>query len=146
MRRTNDERGSSIPLIIGMAGVILMAIAVTINASAAYLQRQSLDTLADGAALRAADLGAAGVYGEGMSQERLLQERGAVEEVAYAYLDSVGATDTYPGLQAEAVVNVDDRSVTVVLSAPLDLPMHLPGTDYRPRVSASASAAVTVDR
>ena len=71
-----DERGSTIPLIVGLATVLLMGIALVINASSAYLQRQSLDTLADGAALRGADLGAAGVYGEGLTQERLLQESG----------------------------------------------------------------------
>ena len=44
-------------LIIGFAGILLMAIVVVIDASAAYLQRQGLDNLADGAALYGADLG-----------------------------------------------------------------------------------------
>ena len=100
--RRRDERGSTIPLIVGLASVLLMGIALVINASSAYLQRQSLDTLADGAALRGADLGAAGVYGEGgLSQARLLQEKGAVEKVVTAYLQSVGADKTYPGLEVD---------------------------------------------
>ena len=142
--RRRDERGSTIPLIVGLATVLLMGTALVINASAAYLQRQSLDTLADGAALRGADLGAAGVYGEGLSVERLLQEKGAVEKVVVAYLQSVGANKTYPGLEVDARVNFTDRSVTVTLSAPVDLPMHIPGSPSQPVVGASSTAAVTI--
>lgn len=142
--RRRDERGSTIPLIVGLATVLLMSIALVINASAAYLQRQSLDTLADGAALRGADLGAAGVYGEGLTVERLLQEKGAVEKVVVAYLQSVGADQTYPGLEVDARVNFADRSVTVTLSAPVDLPMHIPGSPSKPVVGASSTAAVTI--
>lgn len=139
-----DERGSTIPLIMGLATVLLMGIALVINASAAYLQRQSLDTLADGAALRGADLGAAGVYGEGLSVDRLLQEKGAVEKVVIAYLQSVGADQTYPGLDVDARVNFSDRSVTVTLSAPVDLPLRIPGSPSQPVVGASSTAAVTI--
>jgi hypothetical protein len=143
MRR--DERGSTIPLIVGLAAILLMGIALVINASSAYLQRQSLDTLADGAALRGADLGAAGVYGDGgLTQARLLQERGAVEKVVTAYLQSVGADQTYPGLEVTARVNVADRSVTVTLRAPVTLPLRVPGSPARPVVGASSTAAVTI--
>jgi hypothetical protein len=142
--RRRDERGSTIPLIVGLAAVLLMGVALVVNASSAYLQRQALDTLADGAALRGADLGAAGVYGEGLDVERLLQEKGAVEKVVVAYLQSIGADRTYPGLEVDARVNVVDRSVTVTLSAPVDLPMRIPGSPTKPVVGASSTAAVTV--
>lgn len=143
--RRRDERGSTIPLLIGLAGVLLMGIALVINASSAYLQRQSLDTLADGAALRGADLGAAGAYADGgLTQSRLLQEEGAVRKVVVAYLESVGADRTYPGLQVSARVNAADRSVTVLLTAPLDLPLHIPGSPREPVVGASSTAAVTI--
>lgn len=138
------EQGSTIPLLVGLAAVLLMGIALVINASSAYLQRQSLDTLADGAALRGADLGAAGVYGEGLTQERLLQETGAVERVVIAYLESIGADRTYPGLQVTARVNPIERSVTVTLSAPVELPMHIPGSPTEPVVGASSTAAVKI--
>jgi hypothetical protein len=143
--RRRDEQGSTMPLIVGLASVLLLGIALVINASSAYLQRQSLDTLADGAALRGADLGAAGVYGEGgLTQARLLQEKGAVEKVVTAYLQSVGADRTYPGLRVSARVNVADRSVTVTLQAPVTLPLHIPGSPAEPVVGASSTAAVTV--
>lgn len=142
--RPRDERGSTIPLIVGLATVLLMGVAVVVDASSAYLQRQSLDTLADGAALRGADLGAAGVYGEGLTQDRLLQESTAVRRVVIDYLESIGADRTYPGLEVAARVNLVDRSVTVTLSAPVDLPLHLPGSPDRPVVAASSTAAVTL--
>ena len=47
-------------MIIGFALVLAMLVALVTDASAAYLRRQGLDTLADGAALRGADLGATG--------------------------------------------------------------------------------------
>lgn len=53
--RTRDERGSSAMLIIGFAAFLAMTIAMLVDASAAYLQRQGLNTLADGAALHGAD-------------------------------------------------------------------------------------------
>lgn len=144
MRRC-DERGSTIPLLVGLATVLLLGIALVINASSAYLQRQSLDTLADGAALRGADLGAAGVYGEGgLTEARLLQEKGAVEKVVTAYLQSVGADKTYPGLKVDARVNLADRSVTVTLQAPVTLPLRIPGSPAKPVVGASSTAAVTI--
>ena len=48
-----------------------MMAAVVTDASAAYLQRQGLDTLADGAALTAADAGASGdeAYGDGLGAD-----------------------------------------------------------------------------
>ena len=58
--RGRDERGSVTVLIVGLAVVLLMMAAVVTDASAAYLQRQGLDTLADGAALTGADAGASG--------------------------------------------------------------------------------------
>lgn len=143
-RRERGERGSTIPLIVGLATVLLMGAALVVNASSAYLLRQNLDTLADGAALRGADLGAAGVYGEGLTDQRLLQERGAVERVVVAYLHSVDAYSRYPDLRVAARVNLLDRSVTVVLTAPVTLPMHIPGSPVRPSVSASSTATVTI--
>ena len=49
-----------------------MVVALVVDSSAAYLQRQGLDTLADGAALRGADLGATGedVYQGGVPTRR----------------------------------------------------------------------------
>ena len=50
--RRSDESGQVTLLVIGFAMVIAMAIVVVVDASAAYLQRSGLDTLADGKAIR----------------------------------------------------------------------------------------------
>jgi len=140
-----DERGSSAVLVIGFAGFLAMTIAMVVDASAAYLQRQGLDTLADGAALHGADLGATGhdVYQGGVPDERLeltaAQARSAVRD----YLREVGAYRTYPGLTYD--VSVDDTRVTVVLRAPVDLPLTVPGSPDRPVVGATGSAVVAPD-
>jgi uncharacterized membrane protein len=42
-------------MIVGLAVVAIMLIGVVVDASAAYLRRSGLDSLADGAALAAAD-------------------------------------------------------------------------------------------
>ena len=139
-----DESGQVTLLIIGFATILLMAIVVVIDASAAYLQRQGLDSLADGAALHGADLGSAGVYAEGLPDDRLLQETSAVQSAVHDYLRESGAAERYPGIQASVVVDPIGRSVTVSLRAPLDLPLTLPGWSTDPVVGASSTAAVTV--
>ena len=77
-----------------------MAVALVIDASAAYLQRQGLDTVADGAALRGADLGATGeeIYTGGVPPDRLALTAAAVRASVHAYLVDVGAFRRYPGL------------------------------------------------
>ncbi|HEY9563226.1 MAG TPA: pilus assembly protein TadG-related protein, partial [Nocardioides sp.] len=45
-----QEAGQVTVLIVGFALILLMAVGVVVDTSAAYLNRQSLDTLADGAA------------------------------------------------------------------------------------------------
>ena len=142
--RRRDEHGSVTLLIIGFAGILLMAIVVVIDASAAYLQRQGLDNLADGAALYGADLGSAGVYEEGLDAERLSQQEAAVEAAVRDYLGRAGASRKYPGIDVGVRVDPVGRSVTVRLEAPLDLPLTVPGSPSNPTVGASSTAAVTV--
>ena len=66
-----SEHGQATVLIVGFAVLLAMVVALVVDTSAAYLQRQGLDTLADGAALRGADLGATGedVYQGGVPQD-----------------------------------------------------------------------------
>lgn len=142
--RRRDERGQVTLLIIGFAGILLMAIVVVIDASAAYLQRQGLDNLADGAALYGADLGSTDVYEQGLDAERLGQQEAAVEAAVREYLARADAGSTYPGIDVGVRVDPVGRSVTVRLEAPLDLPLTIPGSPSNPTVAASSTAAVTV--
>ena len=140
------ERGQASLLIVGFAAVLAMTVAVVVDASAAYLQRQGLDTLADGAALRGADMGATGedVYESGVDDRLELtvaQARAAVG----TYLHSTGAFARYPGLSYSVRVDAITRRVEVHLVAPLDLPLSIPGSPERATVGATGSAVVDVD-
>ncbi|MDN5743771.1 MAG: pilus assembly protein TadG-related protein [Nocardioidaceae bacterium] len=137
-----DERGSSTPLIVAFMAVILLLVAVVVDASAAYLAHQRLDELADGAALQGADQGTQGseVYGAGLGSHGLKISRREAEMAVRAYLRDVGAHADHPGLQA--VVRVDGDRVIVELRAPVNLPLHLPGGPSTPVISSVGSSVV----
>jgi hypothetical protein len=122
--------------------VLMLLVGVTVDASAAYLRRQGLDNLADGAALAAAD-GVQGrqVYAGGLGERALIDPLVAREHVA-TYLLEVDAARTYPGLRYAVDAGAD--RVVVTISAPLDLPITPPGWQGRPMVSATAAAYVVV--
>jgi hypothetical protein len=138
---TQGERGQASLLIVGLAIVLILLTGVVVDASAAYLQRQSLSTLADGAALAGAnevegDPAYSGGLGEHVPIDPALA-RGAVAD----YFREIGAYADLPGLDFR--VSVRDRSVVVHVRAPLDLPITVDGvTDTT--VSAVGSAAVVV--
>ena len=143
--RHRDERGQATVLIVGFAGVLAMVIALVVDTSAAYLQRQGLDTLADGAALRGADLGATGedVYQGGVPEDTLALTPGRARQAVAAYLSAAGAYAGYPGLSF--TVRVQGDRVEVHLTAPLDLPLSIPGSPERASIGATGSAVVSVD-
>ena len=143
--RPPADRGSTIPLIVGFTSMLLVAGAVVVDATAAYVQRQSLDTLADGAALRGADLGAQGleVYAGGLGAGRLDLTQQAARAAVAAYLADTGAYRRFPGLTFE--VAVGEQRVVVRLHAPADLTLHVPGSPDRPVVAGDGAAAVAVD-
>ena len=142
VRRRHDEHGQTTLLIIGFVLVVAMMVVVVVDASAAYLRRQALSSLADGAALAAAD----GIEGEQVYTTGL-GERAAVDPetarlLAEAHLASVGAGARYPGLSHS--VETDGERVVVRLSAPLGLPLPLPGVSGSAEVGATAAATVAV--
>lgn len=140
--RRRDECGTATPLIIGFALLLVMVVAFVVDASAAFLHRQGLDTLADGAALFGAEAGAAGteVYGSGLDPDGLALTEAEARAGVRDYLTRVGAFAEFPGLGYQVVVR-DDR-VVVTVSAPVDLPLTLPGGPSTARVSATGSAIV----
>jgi hypothetical protein len=142
--RRHEESGQTTLLIIGFASIVIMVVVAVINASAAYLQRQGLDNLADGAALHGADLGSTGVYEHGVPAERLDQHADAVRSAVADYLALTGAQRRYPGIVAEVHVDPVGQSVTVTVRAPLDLPLNVPGAPRRPLIGATSTAAVRI--
>lgn len=142
--RRSDQRGQVSLLVIGMVVTLLMAIAVVVDASAAFLQRQGLDTIADGAALHGADSGAAATYATGLPDDYLAQQAEGVEAAVHQYLRDIGAHRTYPGLRVS--VEATGAQVRVALSAPLDLPLAIPGSPGRAVIGATGRAGVRVSR
>lgn len=133
-------------LIIGLASILLVAIAVVIDASAAFLQRQGLDTLADGAALHGADLGSLGVYADGLPEARLEQQQVAARQAVHDYLSRAGAYQKYPGLSPTVRVDPVEDRITVELRAPMELPLSVPGMAATTTIGARGTAAVAVAR
>jgi len=144
--RPRDERGQTTLLITGLAVVLLMMAAVVTDASAAYLQRQGLDTLADGAALIAADAGASGreVYGAGLDADLRL-DADVARTAVLSYLRRVGAYRRYPGLTVDVSVDPSGRRAIVAVHASIRLPLHVPGSPGRAEVGAIGAATVGVD-
>lgn len=138
-----DQRGQTSLLIIGFAIVGVMMVALVVDASSAYLRRSGLDSLADGAALAAAD-GIAGqrVYEGGLGDHAQIDPALARQYVE-DYLSATGAARRYPGLHY--VVETAADRVVVRLATPLDLPIVPPGWDRRPVVSGTAASVVEVD-
>src|SRR4051794_6632917 len=124
--RRRDERGQATVLIVGFAVVLAMVVALVVDSTAAYLQRQGLDTLADGAALRGADLGATGadVYEGGVPPDTLALSPAQARRAVGAYLQQSGAYARFPGLTYSVRVAEDRGGVHV--SAPLDPPLSIP--------------------
>lgn len=133
-------------LIVGFSVMLSMLVAVVVNASAAYLQRQGLATLADGAALAGADGGAQGaqVYTSGLSGDRAQVTADAARAAVARYLESAEARASFPGMRATVVV-IDDR-VSVDIRAPLDLPLRFPGATPRATVHARGAAFIALVR
>ena len=132
-----DDRGSVLLLGVGFVIVCLLAIAVVTDVSAAFLQRRSLMSLADAAAIagaQAIDQGA--YYANGASVGTRLNP-GLVRSAAAAHLARTNAASSIPGLHIERISS-DGVHVLVALSAPLRLPFFGPVQQELAHVEASA--------
>jgi hypothetical protein len=138
----DGERGSVTPLIIGLAAVLVLLVAVVVDASAAFLRRQQLDSLADAAALAATD-GVQGeaVYTHGLGRRAAIDPDAARRYVA-DYLAASGARAHFPGLVCEVRTTAD--TVVVRLSAPMQLPLHVGDVGTTTTVTGTASSVVAV--
>lgn len=141
-RSRRDESGQTTVLIVGFFVIAAMLVAVVVDASAAYLTRQRLDSLADGAALAAVDaVQGEQVYEGGLDEQADIDPALARQYVA-GYLDQVGAHTSYAGLSYQ--VRTTAESVEVTVQAPLDLPLTPPGFAQSTMVTGAAAAYVDV--
>ena len=129
MTERRVERGSITVMSIGFLLLLGTLTVVVVNASAAFLQRQELNNLADGAALAAADgLDAAAFY----EQREVALSAPDVESLVAGYL---------AGSQARVTaLEVDGDRVRVELARPMNLPLVPPGWVSRTVVVAEADA------
>ena len=140
--RRRPEDGQTSLLIVGFFLVAVLLVVVVVDASAAYLRRQELDALADGAALAAADaVREEQVYIQGLGETAQLDPVTAREQVAQ-YFSSIGAHSRYGGLRY--TVTADAESVQVRVTTPLKLPFAPPGWADRTDVTGTAVAIVEV--
>lgn len=129
MTGASDERGTITVMSIGFLLLIGALTVVVVNASAAFLQRQELNNLADGAALAAADGLDAGAFYE--RREIVLSEPD-VQRLVAEYVAGSNARVT-------EIEVVGDR-VRLRLAQPMDLPLVPPGWMSRTTIIADADA------
>jgi uncharacterized membrane protein len=123
------ERGSITVMSIGFLLLLGALTVVVVNASAAFLQRQELNNLADGAALAAADgLDAAAFY----ERRQVVLSESDVQVLVAQHI---------AGTKARLInLNVDADRVHVRLARPMDLPLVPPGWVDRTVVVSDADA------
>ncbi|MDA3022126.1 MAG: pilus assembly protein TadG-related protein [Actinomycetota bacterium] len=132
-----DERGSVLLLGVGFVIVCLLAIAVVTDVSAAFLQRRSLMSMADAAAIAGAQaIDQDAYYADGASIGTRL-DPGLVRAAALGHLVRTNASTTIPGLQVNGISS-DGVHVLVALSSPLRLPFF--GSIYQELAKVEASA------
>ena len=132
MRR---DDGTITVMTIGFLLFLGLLAAVVINASAAFLQRQQLDNLADGAARSAAD---------GLSTD-VFYRTGQVELDGSQAQRLVRSYVSRPGVRIVQVVT-DGDEVRVRLERKLDLPLAPPGFSPRTTIVSEATASLRVAR
>ena len=143
MSRRSNQRGSITPLVIGFALLVGVLVAVVVDASAAYLRRQGLNSVADAAALAATDgLQGDAVYTHGLADRAEIDPQAARRYVE-DYLRSTDALARYPGMTW--AVTTSATSVLVRVATPLDLPLRVPGVGESAVVTGSAAAVVVID-
>lgn len=136
-----DERGSVAPLMIAFVIGLLFVISAVTDVSGAYLRRQAAVSLADGAALAAADKAAAAAVYE-QDDDYVHFDQATAHAAVDHYLHDVGAYNAYPGLRYGVDVTAD--TITVRLAVPYPLPVHVPGTPHTITVDAQSSSQMPI--
>ena len=123
------ERGTVTVMTVGFLLLLGLLTVVVVNSSSAFLERQRLNNLADGAALSAADgLDEAGFY----TDRRVVLDPEEARQLVSDYLsgEEVQVAD----------VSTDGDTVSVHLERHLDLALTPPGWASRTTIVADANA------
>ena len=123
-RRPSGDDGTVLLLVLGLTGILLLAVALVVNVSAVVLAKRALASAADGAAVSAAQaLDEQALYATGLDGGIPLDEDEAAARVA-AYRADVAVNQ--PGLQLS--VAVDGRTAVVRSTRTLTLPLAILST------------------
>lgn len=135
-----DERGQITVMTIGFFVLLGFLAIVVINSSAAFLQRQELDNLADGAALAAADgLDERAFYQAGADDEVRIDPR----EARRLALDYLGSSN---GSLAEVSVTATDDEVRVRIERTVSLAIAPPGWTSETTIVSEATSQLRLNR
>lgn len=130
------ESGQISVLIIGCATIIGLLAVVVINSSAAFLQRQRLADLADGAALAGADaIQSEQIYTKGLSSDLPLDSVMAREAVSSYVTGRVSDWD----------IQTSPRAVRVQLREIISLPLVPPGWKSQTMIFAESTALLRTE-
>lgn len=130
----NHERGQITVMTIGFFVFLGLLAVVVINSSAAFLQRQELSNLADGAALAAADgLSEEAFYTNGADKAVELDPAEARRLVA-SYVSASG------GDVGSVSVSADGDEVRVRIERTITLAIAPPGWDSRTTIVSEATS------
>jgi hypothetical protein len=123
-RRPSGDDGTVLVLVLGLTGILLLAVALVVNVSAVVLAKRAVASAADGAAVSAAQaLDEAAFYASGLDGGIPLDPDEAAGRVA-AYRADAAATQ--PGLRMS--VEVDGRTAVVRATRTVTLPLGLLST------------------
>lgn len=144
--RIADERGSVTLLIIGFAGILLLAIAVVTDASKVFLAQRALSGTADAAALAAANaVDETRIYRGGIGAALPLSSAN-VASAAAEYASEAGLAHRFDGFGLTDA-STDGVVVRVGFGALVRLPffntlLTPAGSGFRITATASATAGV----
>lgn len=123
-RRPRGDDGTVLVLVLGLTGVLVIAVALVVNVSAVILAKRALASAADGAAISAAQaLDEDAFYAAGLAGGIPLDPQEAASRVA-AYRADVLASQ--PGLAMS--VQVDGRTAVVRATRTMTLPLGILST------------------
>ncbi|MBG6181359.1 Tad domain-containing protein [Arthrobacter sp. CAN_A1] len=118
------EDGQVMVMVIGYLLLTLLMITVVLGASAVYLDRQKLLSVADGAALTAADTYSLAEPAPGATAPVPELTPGTVRSTVQDYLDLTGAGTRFDGLAVDPATGAPDgRTARVVLTAVVHPPV-----------------------
>jgi hypothetical protein len=86
------------------------------------------------------------VYGGGVPQGRLDLSTDRIRDSVREHLAESGAYATYPGLSFDIDIDRVSSTVTVHVTAPLDLPLTVPGSPEVATIGATGSAVVIAEQ